>query len=128
MAVTFSEGRALPREFSRGGGYEGYKSFGDSMQDGAAKIFDSISPFKLLEGIFVTKPKQERDAAIALAHEQALANANSQQIKSENLDTMLMYGAIGVGALVMVILLTKRRSPAVAGFGRNRRRTKRSRR
>lgn len=126
MAVTFSEGRGLPREFTRGGGYERYGRYGDSTQDGAAKIFDAISPFKLLEGIFVTKPKQERDAAIALAHEQAMANANSLQFKSDNLETLMKYGAIGVGALVLVLLLTKKRGgPSVAGY---RRRTKRSRR
>lgn len=125
MAVTFTEGRELPREFTRGGGYERY---GDSTQDGAAKIIDSISPWKLLEGIFVTKPAQERASQVAIAQAQADALANSQQIKSDNLETMLKYGAVGVGALVLVLLLTKRRGGSVAGYRRKRRRTNRSRR
>ncbi len=122
MGVFFTEGRGLPKEFTKGGGYEG---FGDSTQDGAAKIFDSISPFKLLEGIFVTKPREEHEAQVAIAQAQGEAMSRSEYEKSIRLKSMLKYGAIGVGALLLVVLLTKRRSPSVAGY---RRRSRRSRR
>ncbi len=123
MGVFFTEGRGLPKEFTRGGGYEG---FGDTYQDGFAKIMDSISPFKLLEGIFVTKPATERAAQVELARLQAQAQGQSAFIKSQNLEELLKYGAIGVGALVLVIILTKRKAPAkVAGYRRSKRRRSR---
>ncbi len=129
MAVFFTEERGLPREFTRGGGYEGFgrARLGDTYQDGFAKIMDSISPFKLLEGIFVTKPATERAAQVELARLQAQAQGQSAFIKSQNMEELLKYGAIGVGALVLVIILTKRKpAPAkVAGYRRSKRRRSR---
>ncbi len=121
----FFEGRALPKEFRASGGYERY---GDSTQDGAVKIFDAISPFKLLEKLFVTKPLAERQAQLELARIQAEAQQNSSMIRSENMEELLKYAAIGVGALVVVILVTKRRAPAKVGkYRRSKRRTRRAR-
>ncbi len=126
MSVVFSTERGLPKEFTRGGGYERYHSYGDSTQDGAAKILDSVSPWKLLEGIFVSKPAAERAAQAEITRIQAEAQGRSQFIKSQNMEELLKYGAIGVGALVLVILLTRRKSAAVGGY--RKRRSKRSRR
>ncbi len=120
MAVFFHEGRDLPKEFRRGSGYERY---GDSTQDGAAKILDAVSPWKLLEGIFVTKPAAERAAQVELTRLQAAAQSDSLFSKSQNMNTLLKYGALGVGALVLMIVVTKKRAPAkVAGYRRSKRR------
>jgi len=126
MSVVFHEGRDLPKEFRRGSGYEGY---GDSTQDGAAKIIDSLSPWNFLKGVFVDKPAAERAAQVELTRLQAQAQGQSQLLRSQNMEELLQYAAIGVGALVIVILLTKKRAPAkVGGYRRSKksRRTKRS--
>ncbi len=124
MSIFFTEGRGLPKEFTRGGGYEGY---GNSDQDGATKIFDSISPFKFLEAMFVTKPLAERQAQLEMTRIQAQAQGQSLFAQSQNMEELLKYAAIGVGALVVVILVVKRKQPAKVG-GYRKRRSKRSRR
>lgn len=122
MAVFFTEGRELPKEFRRGGGYEGFGA------NDVAAVLDSISPFKLLEGLFVTKPAAERAAQVELARIQAQAQGQSAFAKSQNMEELLKYGAIGIGALVLVILVTRRKAPAkVAGYRRSKRRSTRSR-
>jgi hypothetical protein len=131
MGVTFSEGRGLPREFSRGGGYEGFgrhNRYGDSTftEAGGVAMMKAISPWDLLTGIFVTKPAQERAAQVAIAEAQVQAQGQAQYAKSQNLKTLLMYGGGAIGALVLVVLLTKRRAPAVGGH--RSRRSRRSRR
>ena len=135
MGVTFSEGRSLPREFTRGGGYEGFHRvwtprLGDATftEAGGAALMKAISPWDMLIGIFVTKPAQERAAEVAIAQAQVQAQGQAQFAKSQNLKTMLMYGGGAVGALVLVIMLTKRRAPSVGGYRRSRRSTRRSRR
>lgn len=126
MGVTFAEGRSLPREFSRGGGYEGFgrhSRYGDPTftEAGGVAMMKAISPWDLLTGIFVTKPAQERAAQVAIAEAQVQAQGQAQYAKAQNLKTLLMYGGGAIGALVLVVLLTKRRSPAVAGYRRSRR-------
>lgn len=132
MGVTFTEGRGLPSEFSRGSGYEGLHQLGHfgeetSVVGDVAKVFDAVSPWKLLEGIFVTKPAAERAAQVAIAEAQVKAQGQAQYARAQSMKTLLMYGGGAVGALVLVILLTKRRAPAVGSYRRSRR-SRRSRR
>lgn len=126
MAVTFSEGRGLPREFSRGGGYEGFGA--DFTEQGAVNFMKAISPWDLLTGLFVTKPMAEQAAQTAIAQAQADSIASTAYARSQNLKTILMYGGAAVGVLGLVLLLRRRRPAAVAGYHRRKpRRTRRHR-
>ena len=121
MSIYFTEGRGLPKEFTRGGGYEGFG--GEAVVD----VMKAISPWDMLTGLFVTKPAAERAAQVAIADAQVRAQGQAQAAQSANLKTIMMYGGAAVGALVLVILLTKRRKTSVAGYRkRPRRRSRRS--
>mgnify|MGYP001604634645 CR=1 FL=1 len=126
MGVTFSEGRGLPREFTKGGGYEG---FGDDMQDGAAKIAHAVLPWDLLTGLFVTKPQSEQAAQVAIAQAQAEAQGDALAIRGVNTRMMVLVGGGIVGVLAVGLLLMKLNRPSrVSGYRRKSRRTRRSRR
>lgn len=126
MGVTFTEGRALPREFTRGGGYERYGEGPTFTEAGAVKFMDAISPWKLLEGLFVTKPAQERAAQIALAQAQAQAQGEALSIRGMNTRTMVLVGGgiVGVLAIGLVLMKLGRRSK-MSGYRRRARRSRR---
>ncbi len=135
MGITFVSDRAFPREFSRMNGYGAVatapSTHPDFTEKGAVDILGAISPFNLLKGLFVDKPLAERQAQLELTRIQAEAQGNAAVARSQVIDDMLKYAAIGIGALVVVILVTKRRAaPAkLAGYRRSKksRRTRRSR-
>lgn len=124
--VVFVEGKGLPREFTRGGGYQGYR-MGDATftEAGGAAIMGAVSPWNFLTQLFVTKPAQEHAAQVAIAQAQADAQGQALYARSANLKTILMYGAGGVGALALILYLTRRRSSPVAGYRSRRRRRNR---
>ena len=126
MSVMFTEGRAFPAELRNSG--MGHYRYGNSDQDGAAKIFDSISPFKFLEALFVTKPAQERAAQVALATQQAQALEVDTEARQKTMRTVVLVGS-GLAGLMLIALISKRRSASVAGYRRkSRRSSRRSRR
>ena len=126
MGVVFVEGKGLPKQFTRGGGYARYHRMGDATftEAGGAAIMGAISPWNFLTQLFVTKPAQEHAAQVAIAQAQADAQGQALYARSANLKTMLTYGAVGVGALALLLFL-RRRPASVAGY---RRRSRRSRR
>ncbi len=121
MGVTFSEGRDLPREFTRGGGYEAYGA--EFTEQGAVNFVKSISPWDMLTGIFVTKPAQERAAEVAIAQ----AQGQAQAVRSQSTRTLVMVGG-GIAALLAFGLLLRPRRSSVGNYRRKSRRTRRSRR
>lgn len=121
MAIVFSEGYGLPREFQHGrmGGY-GDTNAWDFLQ----------SPATLLKGIFVDKPAAEQASQVAIATQQAHA---AEMIAAEKAKTTMtivkvaggVLGALAVG-LVLLKLLKKKSTPAkVAGYRRRHRRSRR---
>lgn len=120
MGVTFSEGRALPREFTRGSGYQG-------MTDGeaVASAIRSISPWDMLTGIFVTKPAQEHAAQVAIAQAQQQAQSEALAVRGASTRTMVLVGG-GLVALLAIVLVMRRKPSSVAGY--RKRHSKRSRR
>jgi len=119
MSVFFTEGRGLPKEFTRAD----MGRYGDTGSD-IANIIEKASPFDFLTGVFVTKPAQERAAQVAIAQSQAEEAAVYQQAKQKTTRTVVMVGAGLLGLLALVMIMRPRPAAAVAGYRKHSRRSR----
>ncbi len=127
MSIVFFEGRSPPSELT--GRMDGYGNTGDDI----ANIVEKASPFDFLKGVFVDKPIAQANAQAALAATQASTAIAMQQEadlqKQATMRTLTMVGAGLAGLMVFALVLRPhpRAAPAVAGYRRKSRRSKRSR-
>ncbi len=126
MSAYFTEDRGFPGKLRNGG--MGHYRYGDATftEAGGAAIMNAISPFEFLKGLFVDKPRQEREAQVALAQSQAQLLGQQADARGKTTRTMVLVGS-GLAGLMLIALVLRKKRSSLAGYRRKSRRSRRSR-
>jgi len=124
MSVVFSEARNLPAEFS-GEAMGSYGADGTFTEAGAIGILKAASPWDMLTGLFVDKPRAEAAAQAAVAEAQSMALQQQAISRAKTMKTAILAGAGILGVLVLATVMRPAPQRAVAGYSRKARRAPR---